>query len=685
MTGQVRMTTGDGIARIRIDNPPVNLLNEAVRTGLGAALAAAAANAGVRVIILAAEGKTWPAGADIREFGTPPGGPTLPEICDLVAASTKPVIAALRGTVLGGGLELALAAALRLAEPGTRLGLPEVTLGILPGAGGTQRLPRLIGAKPALGLMLSGLPVAVDGAAEMGLVDAVAEGGAEAAAEALAASFIAGQADLPTAAERLAGRSADPNAWLAAVAAARAGIGAGRLPAPRRIIDCVEAALLLPEDEGFAFERAAFAELVETPESAALRHVFLAERRAARQPDLAGAVPHQIFRAVIVGDCAAGARLAVDLLGLGIEVTMVETDAPSLSAGLARVAAVLEQAVASGRMESAARDAAWARIDGSVDGAAIATADLIIIRDHAPAETQRRIGADARRDAVIAVVADGAFAGALRLDRTLAAVGRPADLAGLSLPQLAGARLAEVVTTPETAPDAAATLVSLMSRIGRQPVRARDARAIGPRVFAAGRMAADLLVEAGASPFGVDRALRDFGFAAGLYEIVDALGFDAAGAAGRDPGFAAALAARGRTGRASGLGYYRYEQGRGEEDREVLTLIASERRGRGVVPRRVAPSEIRARVLAAMANAGAGLIETGAARCPSDIDVAMITGYGFPRWTGGPMQVADAHGLLALRDELREYARDGEQLWRPAPLFDELIKNGLRFADLDVI
>jgi 3-hydroxyacyl-CoA dehydrogenase len=689
MTGEVRIATGEGIARITIDNPPLNLLGAAVRRGLTRALDAALSDPAVKVVVMAAAGRTWSAGADMREFGRAVEPPPLRAICARVAASPKPVIAALQGHVLGGGLELALAACLRVAEPGTELGLPEVTLGLLPGAGGTQRLPRLIGAKPALGLLLSGLPVAAARAAGMGLVDAVTEGGAEPAAEAIARSFVAGEADLPTTAERFAGRRFDPEGWLAAVAAARAGLGPARLPAPGRIIDCVEAALLLPEDEGFAFEATAFDDLLATPEAAALRHAFLAERRAARQPDLAAAPVRQLYRAGIAGTGGVAAELAVALMALGIDVTMLGADGPALSAGLARVAALLEREVSGGRLSAAARDAGWAQIGGAVAPGDLATADLIVLVGEGMAADLARVEPVAKRGALIAVAARAEGPEALRLDRLAAASARVADLAGLALPPVPGSRAMEVATLPATAPEAAAALFALAGRMGRVAVRTLDGQSLGARVYAAGRAAADLMVEAGASPYGVDRALKDYGFATGLYEQADRAGL-APGAGrdlARDAGFAAALAATGRAGQASGAGYYRWPEGAaaGEEDREVLTLIASERRGRGIVPRRVTAPEIRASVLAAMANAGAGLIETGAARCPSDIDIAMIAGWGFPRWKGGPMQAADATGLLALRNQLRDQARDGEPLWRPAALFDELIKNGLRLADLNVV
>lgn len=671
MTAEVLCATGEGIARITLDNPPLNLLDAPLRRGLARALDTALGDPAVKVILLGAAGRSWPAGADFREFGRTTGTPSLAELCARIAASPKPVIAALHGTVLGGGLELALSAALRLAEPGTEIGLPEVTLGLSPGAGGTQRLPRLIGAKAALGLMLSGLPVTAARAAAIGLVDAVTEGGAVPAAEAVARSYVAGGAGLPVAAERA--RKADPEEWLTAVATARAGLGQARLPAPGRIIDCVEAALLLPEDEGFAYEATAFADLLETPEAAALRHIFLAERRALRQTDLGAAAPRPLRHAGVAGSGEAAAGLAVALMALGIDVTLLAPDAPALSAGLARVAALLEREVAGGRLGAAARDAGWAGIEGTLAPADLGAADLILAEPGAP---EGALAGHARPEAVIARV--------LRADAPLAL--RP-GLPALVLPVLPGARLVEVATPPGTAPEVTATLFTLAARTGRLAVRALDGASLGARVFAAAREAADLMVEAGASPYGVDRALKDYGFAAGLYALVDRAGLGPAAPGRRDAGFAAALAATGRAGQGAGAGYYRWPAagGPGEEDREVLTLVASERRGRGIVPRRVTPSEIRARVLAAMANAGAGLIEAGAARCPSDLDMAMVAGWGFPRWKGGPMQAADAAGLLPLRNRLRDYAREGELVWRPAALFDELIKNGLRFADLNVV
>ncbi|MDW4547950.1 3-hydroxyacyl-CoA dehydrogenase NAD-binding domain-containing protein [Defluviimonas sp. D31] len=696
MTEEAGIAIGDGIATITLDNPPVNALGAGLRAGLMAALRAALDDPGVRVIVLTAAGRTWPAGADIREFGHPPVAPLLPEVCQAVAGSAKPVIAALHGTVLGGGLELALAARVRLAEPGTELGLPEVTLGILPGAGGTQRLPRLIGAKQAFGLMLSGLPIGAERAMELGLVDAVTEGGSSAAAERLARAYLAGEAELPEAEERRRGR-ADPGAWLTAVAEARARLGDPRLPAPGRIIDCVEAALLLPEDEGFAFERAAFEDLVATPEAAALRHAFLAERRAAKQPDLAHVAPREIHHVGVVGAGLMGAGIATALLGVGYGVTLVERDGDALAAGLARVAAHHERAVAKGRLSPEAREAEWARIAGATEIAALARADLVIEAAYEDEAVKAGIFAEldrvARPGAILATNTSY-----LDVNRIAAATSRPRDVVGLHFfSPVQAMRLVEVVVGAETAPDVIATAFTLARRMGKVAVRAGVCDGfIGNRILTAYRTAADFLVEDGASPYDVDRAMVDWGFPQGPYQVLDMAGLDISWArrkrleATRDPArryvaIGDRLCLAGRFGRKAGKGYYLYPEGawQGVKDPEVMALIAAEREARGIVAREVTAAEIQDRALAAMANEGARILEEGIAARPSDIDLVMLLGYGFPRWRGGPMLAADQAGLLALRNRLVDYAREEEAFWRPAALWDELIKYGRKFADLN--
>lgn len=696
MSEVVRASTADGVTTLTLDNPPVNALGKDLRRGLLDALQRAEADPDTRAIVLAAAGRTWPAGADIREFGKPPAVPWLPELCAAVEACRKPVVAALHGTVFGGGLELALAAGARLARPGTQLGLPEVTLGILPGAGGTQRLPRLIGAKPALGLMLSGLPVAAERAVELGIIDAVTGDDVRSAAAALARRVAAGEVDLARQFPR-PDHCADATVWLRAIAAAREGIGKVRLPAPGRIIDCVEAALLLPEEEGFAFERAAFEELVATPEAAALRHAFLSERRAARLPDLGGAVAMEISGIGVVGGGLMGSGIATALLSAGYRVTLVERDAAALSAGMARVATNQDRAVAKGRLSEAGRDEARARMAGTTEMASLSGVDMVIeaVPEDEALKLQifAELGSIARPGAILATNTSY-----LDVNRIAWASGRPQDVIGLHFFSPAQVmKLIEVVVGDRTAPDVTATAFALAKRMGKVAVRAGVCDGfIGNRILTAYRTATDFLLEDGASPYDVDRAMVAWGFPKGPYAVLDMAGLDISWArrkrlaVTRDPAqryvaIGDRLCEAGRLGQKAGRGYYRYEEGSraGQEDPEVLGLIVAERQAKGIVPRQVTDTEIQRRVLAAMANEGARILEEKIADRPSDIDVVMMLGYGFPRWRGGPMQAADEAGLLALRNDLLDYAREDEAFWRPAPLWGELIKNGRKFKDLN--
>ncbi|MGC1427748.1 MAG: FAD-dependent oxidoreductase [Albidovulum sp.] len=696
MVQPVRVLQSNGVATLTIDYPPVNALAAPVRIGLMDGLADAVANPDIKVILIVAAGRTWPAGADIREFGRPHQYPSLPELCQAIVDSPKPVVAAMHGTVLGGGLELALSAGYRLAKPGTKLGLPEVSLGLLPGAGGTQRLPRLIGAKPALGLMLSGLPMEANRALSLGLIDQLAPRIHRTAAE-FAAALVVGDAALPVR-TNLAETAAGSSAWLTAVAEAREGMGSSRrLPAPSRIIDCVEAALLLPEAEGFAFERVCFEELMATPESAALRHAFLSERRAARLPGMDGVVPREINHVGVIGGGLMGSGIATSLLSAGYKVTLVEREAAALAAGLSRVASNHERSVEAGRLSAAAREEEWDRIAGSTDMKALAATDLVIEAAYEDEAVKAEIFAE-----LDAIMPEGAILATntsyLDVNRIAAMTERPADVIGLHFFSPAQVmRLVEVVVADQTAPDVVATGFALAKRLGKVAVRSGVCDGfIGNRILTAYRTATDFLMEDGASPYEIDRAMVAFGFPLGPYQVQDLAGLDISWArrkrlaASRDPAaryveIADKMCEAGRLGQKAGRGYYRYPDGtrKGVEDPEVLALIEDARQAKGIVPRAVDPQEICQRALAAMANEGARIIEDGIALRPSDVDLVLLMGYGFPRWRGGPLLAADQVGMLEMRDILRDYAREDPQFWHPAPLWDDLIKNGRKFADLN--
>lgn len=620
MAGPVETLVVEGVALVTIDNPPVNALSHPVRAGLVAAIAAAEADPAVAAIVLTGAGRTFPAGADIREFDTPPQDPWLPEVCERIEDCPKPVVAALHGTALGGGFELALAAHWRIAQASARIGLPEVTLGLLPGAGGTQRAPRLAGAAAALGLMLSGRPLAAPGAQAAGLIDEVAAGDLIDASLARARALAIAGAPAKTR-ERRDGL-ADPVAFEAEIRRHRAVPANPDLPAPGRIVDCVEAALLLPFAAGMEFEAEAFADCLASPASAGLRHGFLAERRAARVPHLAGVEAAPVARAGVLGAGLAGggsgggAGLLAALLAAGIEVTVLADDEAALAAALEPVAVLHQRAVEGGRMTEAAREAEWARLAGATDPAALARVAIALVLDPAPAVALARAAAAVPPGTPLLATLDAAGVEALA-----AAAGRPGDVVGLVLPS---PRLVEVVAGSATAPAAQAAAMALVRRLGRVAVLARG-RPPGAAILAALDAAMGRLLAEGGAPDAIEAALAGFGLAPD---------------APADAPANASLRAR------------------------------------------TAPEA--AALLAAMANAGAGLVAEGAALRPSDIDIAMIVGHGFARWRGGPMKAADLAGLPTLRKTLLARAEaSGDGAWQPHPLLLDLIKKGRHFADLD--
>ncbi|MDO9527330.1 MAG: 3-hydroxyacyl-CoA dehydrogenase NAD-binding domain-containing protein [Gemmobacter sp.] len=693
MTTAVRLENHGDIAVLLIDSPPVNALGHAVRAGLSSGIASAVADPSIRAIVILAEGRTFPAGADISEFGKPPQDPWLPEVCNQIEASPKPVIAGIHGTALGGGLEVALSAHWRVALASAKVGLPEVSLGILPGAGGTQRTPRLIGAAQALALMISGKPVTAAQALAMGLLDQVVDVDLPEATLALARRLIdEGAAPRPTCNRRDGMR--DPVAYEAAVAEARARHAADRLPGPRRIIDCVEAALLLPFDQGLAFERAAFSELVASPESAGLRHAFFAERACAKMPE--AAVPARVLAHVgVVGGGLMGAGIAYACLKAGYSVTLLDRDRDGLTRGLERIAKLQQGAVDKGRMSEATRDADWGRLAGALETAALGSVDLAIeavFEDFdVKAEVLRSLDAVMKPGAVIATNTSY-----LDVNALAQVTSRPQDVVGLHFFSPAHImRLLEIVVGQDTAPDVVSTGLALGKRLGKVSVRSGVCDGfIGNRVLTAYRTAADFMVEDGASPAQVDAAMRAFGMPVGPFQVSDMAGLQIGWARRkrladtRDPAkryvaIADRLCEAGRFGQPNGKGWYLYEGREGREDPEVAAIIQAERDAKGIIARSFSDDDIRARCLAAMANEGARIVEEGIALRPSDVDAVKLFGYGFPRWEGGPMHWADQFGILQLRNAIRSFADQAPDFWQPAAILDDLIKNGRKFGDLN--
>lgn len=704
MADVVETVTLDDVALVTIDNPPVNALGQAVRQGLIDAIDAAQANPAIRAIVLIGAGGTFPAGADIREFaqfdsGAPAPEPWLPQVCNRIEACGKPVVAALHGTALGGGFEVALAAHWRVAHPAARMGFPEVNLGLVPGAGGTQRAPRLAGAKVALDLMLSGKPIRATEALATGLIDEIAEHDlidtALARARTMADAAAAGHPPVPTS-NRTEG-TRDPAAYEAEVRARRAKVANPNIIAPSKIVDCVEAALLLPTETGRAFENAAFGDCLTSPASIGLRHAFLAERRVAKVPELARATAREVAQVGVIGGGLMGAGIASALLGAGLSVVMIERDHDALAKGLERVAVIHQRAVDKGRLTEAARDAEWDRLNGGTDMSVLAGADLVI--EAVFEDFDVKAGVFRALDQVLkpgAILATNTSY--LDIDALAATVSRPSDVIGLHFFSPANVmKLVEVVVGKATADDVVATGFALAKRLGKIAVRAGNIDGfIGNRILSAYRTATDFLLEDGATPAQIDAAMRSFGFPVGPYQVIDMAGLEISWArrkrlaATRDPGaryvdIGDLMCEAGWIGQKSGRGYYVYENGArsGVENPDVLALIAAERDRKGIIARDISADEIRRRALAAMVNEGAHLLQAGIALRPSDIDMVMLFGYGFPRWRGGPMKAADQAGLVQIRKDLQSFAEGEPEFWEPSPLLLDLIKTGRNFGSLN--
>jgi len=726
----VRLRVQDHIAIVTIDHPPVNALGVAVRRGLLQAIAQADADTGVHAVLIVGAGKAFIAGADIREFGLPPQAPSLPEVCAAIEACGKPVIAAIHGPALGGGLEVALAAHYRVAMGSAKLGLPEVHLGLLPGAGGTQRATRLVGAQAALDLMLSGRHIGVHEALRMGLIDRVlADGGASVAtatatATAAKAASTSTNADANAVSEAQAEglafthhvlaeglgvrRTCDQTKALADRAAQQAAIDAARSDAakkrglfsPLKIVDCVQAALDQPFTQGLRTERALFEQCLASPQRAGLVHAFFAEREVLKVPEASAGRPYPIEHVGVVGGGTMGAGIAVSLLDAGLRVTMIERDEAALAQGRARVAKVYQGLIAKGRLTPEGMADTLARWHGATDYAALASADVVI---EAVFEDM------AVKHAVFAQLSQACKPGAVLatntsyLDINAIAVGtpRPQDVIGLHFFSPAHImKLLEIVVPAHASADAVATGFALARLLKKTAVRAGVCDGfIGNRILAAYRTAADHMLEDGASPYAIDQMVREFGFPMGPYEVSDLAGGDIGWAArkrrqaARDPAapaprcvrIADALCERGWFGQKTGRGWYRYEAGsrKGLPDDEVLAIVDEERAKAGVSPRTFSLEALQRRYLAAMVNEGAKVVAEGMALRPLDVDVVLMQGYGFPRYRGGPMKWADMVGLSTVLADIRTFAQADPLFWQPADLLVQLVEQGRNFDRLN--
>ena len=688
-----------GVLLVTIDNPPVNALGVDVRRGLLAAAEEADADASVMAMLIVGAGRAFIAGADIREFGKPPMAPSLPEVCNRIEACGKPVVAAIHGAALGGGLEVALSAHYRLAMPDAKLGLPEVQLGLLPGSGGTQRAPRLMGVKPAVEMMLSGRHLGAKEALAAGLIDCVGEGAdAQTAGLAYVSELLASGAGVR--------RTRDANAALADKAASQAALDALKaetakktrgLFSPLKIIEAVQAGLDLPFDEALKLERQLFLQCIDSPQRAGLIHAFFAEREVVKAPETRNAKPRAIGRVGVIGGGTMGAGIALAVLDAGLPVTMVERDEASIARGRANVEKVYDGLVAKGRMTPEGKAAVLTRFSGSTTYDALAQADLVIEAVFEEMGVKKAVFAELDR-----VCKPGAVLATntsyLDIDEIAASVSRPQDVVGLHFFSPANImKLLEIVVPAKVAADVVATAFELAKKLKKVPVRAGVCDGfIGNRVLAVYRAAADHMMEDGASPYQIDEAVREFGYPMGPFQVSDLAGGDIGWATRkrkavtRDPKaryvqIADRICERGWFGQKTGRGYYLYPQGArtGTPDPEVLAIIDAERTRAGITPRSFTNEEIMRRYMAAMVNEGANVVHQGIALRPLDVDVTFLYGYGFPRHRGGPMKYADTVGLPQILADIREFAQEDPLFWQPSPLLVALVEKGANFDSLN--
>jgi len=692
MPGLVDVRRENDIAVIVIDNPPVNALNNAVRTALVEALALARDNAEIHAVVLACAGRTFIAGADITEFGKPAKPPSTTDVVTALDAMPKPVVAALHGTALGGGLEIALGCHFRVAAPGARLGLPEIKLGLIPGAGGTQRLPRLIGMAKALPMILSGDPIGAKAALESGLIDAILDGDVTTAAIEFARKLIADKTP-PRRARDLDDKLADMRANRAKFdeLVAAHGKRSRGLHAPAAAIEALRAAIDLPIDQGLEIERTKFIELRDGEQSKAQRHIFFAERAAAKIADLPkDAKAYDIKRAAVIGAGTMGGGIAMCFANAGIPVTIVEASKDALTRGLDIIAKNYSTSVKRGSLSAAEMERRNKLMQGSTDFAAVADADIVIEAVFEEMDIKKKVFADldrlARKSAILA-----SNTSYLDIDAIGAVTQRPAAVLGTHFFSPANVmRLLEIVRGKATTPEVVAAAVALGRKLGKVPVVVGNRHGfVGNRMLGARSIEAERLLLEGALPHEVDGALADFGFPMGPFAMADLAGLDVGWRNRKSQGLRAeiadALCEAGNYGQKTGKGFYRYEAGARTPipDTDVENLIVAASRRLGVTRRSIDKKEIVERLIFPMINEGARILDEKIAQRPGDIDVIWVYGYGFPIWRGGPMFYADSVGLAFIRDQLTALARhSNDKRHEPAALLAKLAAAGETFGSL---
>ncbi len=693
MTDKIAYERHGDIAVLRIQNPPVNALAQAVRQGLSDAMDRAEADTGVRAVLIVGDGRAFIAGADITEFGKPPVTPHLPVLCNRIEASPLLVVASMHGVSLGGGLEVALSAHYRIAQPSARVGLPEVHLGLLPGAGGTQRLPRLTGAEPAIEMITSGRHVKASEALEMGIIDRVTEGDPREVGLAFAQELLDRDAPRRPVSE-LPG--AEPLDWDATYDNVLKK-GRGQI-SPATAVRAVQAASELPFDAGLAAERRMFADLMQTDQRQGMIHAFFSERAVSNLPELKGIAPRALNAIGVIGGGTMGAGIATACLLAGMSVVLIEMSEDACNAAGKRIAGNLAGALKRGKISQPQHDALMGEalaLSQSYD--ALSDVDLVIEAVFEDMSVKREVFGklDAACKPGCVLASNTSY---LDINEIAAATARPADVIGLHFFSPAHVmKLLEVVVADHTEADVVATGFALGKALGKVSVRAGVCDGfIGNRILAVYRDAANHMVLDGATPFQIDKALVGFGFAMGPFAVADLAGLDIGWATRkrkaphrhpqeRVPTYIDRLCEQGHFGQKTGEGYYVYEKGKrgGVPNPKIADLVAAEQAELGITPRPFSDEEIVRRYMCAMVNEAARVVGEGIARRPLDVDMTLLFGYGFPRYWGGPMKWADIQGLDKVLADIESFADEDAWFWQPAPLLTDLVAQGRTFDDLN--
>ena len=691
MSDVVTFSKHGPIGLITVNNPPVNALSHAVRSGLKDTVAQSLADADVKAIVICCEGRTFIAGADIREFGKPLKEPGLPEVVQFIEDSTKPVIAAIHGTALGGGFEVALGCHFRVASPSAKVGLPEVKLGLLPGAGGTQRLPRLIGAEAACEMIVSGTPLGADKARLGGAIDEIIEGNLKTGAIKFAEKVVAEKRPIRKVSS-LHAKLGDENffgVFEKSIVKKQRGF-----LAPFHCIQAVKAACELPFNEGMQRERELFMELYVSPQAKAQQHVFFAEREVARIPGLPDDQPtREVKSAAVLGAGTMGGGIAMCFANAGIPVTLLEMSQENLDRGLNTIRKNYANSVAKGSLKQEVMDQRMALIKPTLSYDDLKNADMVVEAVFEEMGVKKEVFGKLET-----VCKPGAILASntsyLNINEIAAATKRPQDVMGMHFFSPANVmKLLENVRGEKTAPDVLATAQKVGKAIGKVAVMVGVCDGfVGNRMLAQRSREAMFLLEEGATPWQVDKVLYDFGFPMGQFAMGDLAGLDI-GWRNRKANYDLLtpreqannlidkICELGRYGQKTGAGFYKYDEKRNATpDPLIEELIVKHSAERGIARRAVSDQEILERCLYSMINEGAKILEEGIAARPLDIDIVWIYGYGFPVYRGGPMFYADQVGLKTVYEAILKY-RDqvGAEYWKPAPLLEKLAREGKGF------